>query len=141
MLERIKGFGHYAKHAVQRWFSPRAYVISYTYEKDDGSLVHESKIIRTYTLEVDLLMNYITSRAGSYTIHIDSITEFPGSYEDLPIIDLAKYVEAQALKVAKEIKEENSPALSLEGSEKNTDNQSDISQETESDLDNFLNNR
>lgn len=141
MLDRIKGFGHYAKHAVKRWFSPRAYIVAYTYEKDNGDLVHESKVIRAYVLPVTNLMHYISDKTGCYTIHIDSVTEFPGSYEDLPIIDLAKYVEAQALKVAKEIKEENSPALSLEGSEKNTDNQSDISQETESDLDNFLNNR
>ena len=50
-------------------------------------------------------------------------------------------MEAQAVKLAKEIKKENSPALSLEGSKNDVEEQSDISQETESDLDNFLNNR
>ena len=141
MKEQIKLCCYYAKRAVCRWFSPRAYIVAYTYEKDNGTLVHESKVIRAVRLPVDNLVQYLTDKNGSYTLHIDSITEYPGEYKDLPIVDLVEYAKNKALNLAKEIKEEKSPALSLGGAENEPDEQNDISVDTKNDLDNFLSNR
>ena len=134
-----KGFFGYVKASVQRWFSPRVYLVSVTYEEDKtGKLVHESKLMSMWTIDIHALTSFISTRVGSGTVHIDSVVELIGVSTTVPEFDPVQQIVDKAEKIVEEIKKENSPASSLQSQENGTASDDD---DEEISVDSFIQNK
>lgn len=134
----LKGFAGYLYYAIIRWFTPRTYLVSYTYMSADKQ-VHESSLYRMFELDMPALMQRLTARLGMSEIHIDSITEVPAVNVITPVIGAVEEIINKADKAAEDIK--NSPALPAESLETPSQEKEALSSEDVDELDKFIKNR
>ena len=137
--EVAKGFIGYVKAGIKRWFSPRVYIVAVTYEDTKtGKLMHESSLVQMWKVDIHALTECMEKPSGFDVIHIDSVTELAGAVGIIQKFDPVNKIAQKAEKLAEEIKQENSPASSLNASKNalvNNDDDDEIA------VDSFIQNK
>lgn len=104
--ERAKICCEYVKYSVGRWFSPRIYVIAFTYKDKHGMPVVDSTVMRAVVPRISSLIAVLQKDLAvqGTDLRVLSFTEAPASLYAGIVLDAAEQLVANADKVAEELK-------------------------------------
>lgn len=104
--ERAKICRAYIKYSVGRWFSPRTYVIAYTYKDKHGMPVVDSMVMRAVVPHIASLIAVLQKDLAiqGTDLRVLSFTEAPASLYNGTVLDAAEQLVENADKVAEELK-------------------------------------
>lgn len=104
--ERAKICWAYVKYSVGRWFSPRIYVIAFTYKDKHGMPVVDSTVMRAVVPRISSLIAVLQKDLAvqGTDLRVLSFTEAPASLYAGIVLDAAEQLVANADKVAEELK-------------------------------------